>query len=190
MVMRFASSSRLMRRTVSDPGDETLSHHRSVGRRLAISTRSRPASGRKAGSPVLVSQIWSTEIDTIDPAYYTLADADGQTKVARPERAVLICWLTVYPLPADLFPVAFVLALPSFRIAAQRFFCAAAIAARPAAEMPLRFTARFGWVASDALVSFFFRRPAQYFFILTLTDRRSAAVISRRPRREPSCDVV
>jgi len=56
--------------------------------------------------------------------------------------------------------------------------------------MPLRFTARFGWVAADALAPFFFLRPAQYRFILTLTERRSAAVISLRPRREPSCDVT
>ena len=87
-------------------------------------------------------------------------------------------------------PVAYALALPSFRIAAQGFLCAAAIAARPAAEMPLRFTARFGWLAPDAPASFFFLRPAQYFFILTLTERRSAAVICLRPRRERSCDVV
>ena len=47
------------------------------------------------------------------------------------------------------------------------------------------------WTARAGLVApFFCLRSAQYFFILTLTERRSAAVICRRPRREPSCEVT
>ena len=58
--------------------------------------------------------------------------------------------------------MAFVLAWPSFRIAAQRFFCAAAIAARPAAEMPLRLPDAFGRPGPGLGESFFCLRSAQY----------------------------
>ena len=81
-----------------------------------------------------------------------------------------------YPLPT-----APPLVLPFLRSFAHRFFWAAAIAARPAAEMPLRLPEPFGRLRPRVGESFFFLRSAEYFFILTLTERRSAAVIYLRP---------